>query len=165
MAHDPGRVAECRAWLLRALADLDSPGILLGAAQPRPESAVCHCRQAAEKAPKALLFWHDVPFRKTHDRRELGQSCVALDASLAAIAEEAAQLTPFAWLFRYPGEPQEPSAQEAQEALAIAQRACEAVLALLPERVRPSGCLLVASGLREGTRELDERREYHGTLA
>jgi HEPN domain-containing protein len=137
MPHDPARVAECRAWLLRALADLDAAAILLGAAKPRPESAVFHCQQAAEKAWKAFLFWHDVPLRKTHDLRELGQSCVAVDGSLAAIAEEAEQLTPFAWVFRYPGEPQELSAEEAQEALAIAQRVYEAVLARLPEEVRP----------------------------
>jgi len=59
-----------------------------------------------------------------------------LDASLAAIAKEAAQLTAFPWLFRYPGGPQKPSAQEAQEALAIVQRVYEAALARLPEEVR-----------------------------
>jgi HEPN domain-containing protein len=137
MRHDPGRVAECRGWLRRAWTDLDSAAILLRSPEPRPESAVFHCQQAVEKAWKAFLFWHDVPFRKTHDLRELGEACVALDGSLEAIAERAEQLTPFAWVFRYPGEPQEPSPEEAGEALAIATQAYEAVLARLPEEVRP----------------------------
>jgi HEPN domain-containing protein len=136
MPHDPARVAECRAWLGRALVDLDSARMLLGAPEPRPESKVFPCQQAVEKAWKGSLFWHDVPFRKTHDLRELGQSCVAVDATLAAVAEEAEQLTPFAWVFRYPGEPHQPSLQEAEEALALAQRVYEAVLARLPEEVR-----------------------------
>jgi hypothetical protein len=29
-------------------------------------AAVFHCQQAAEKALKGFLAWHDVPFRKTH---------------------------------------------------------------------------------------------------
>jgi HEPN domain-containing protein len=137
MPHDSGRIAECRAWLRRARSDLDSAAILVGAPEPRPESAVFHCQQAVEKAWKAFLVWHDVPFRKTHDLRELGESCVALDGSLQDIAGRAEQLTPFAWVFCYPGEPEEPSADEAEEALAIARRAYEAVLARLPEEVRP----------------------------
>jgi HEPN domain-containing protein len=137
MPLDPEKIAECQAWLRRARNDLDSAAILLEAPEPRPDSAVFHCQQAVEKSWKAFLVWHDVPFRKTHDLRELGESCVALDGSLRDIAEQAEQLTPFAWVFRYPGEPEEPSLDEAQEALAAARRAYEAVLARLPEEVRP----------------------------
>jgi HEPN domain-containing protein len=32
-------------------------------------AAVFHCQQAAEKALKGFLAWHDTPFRKTHDLR------------------------------------------------------------------------------------------------
>jgi HEPN domain-containing protein len=137
MPHDPRRVAECQGWLRRAWIDLDSATILLNSSEPRPETALFHCQLAAEKAGKAYLFWHDLPFHKTHDLPELGEACVALDASLQAIAQRAADLTPFAWVFRYPGEPEEPSVEEAQEALAIARQAYEAVLARLPEEVRP----------------------------
>jgi HEPN domain-containing protein len=96
MSLDPQRVAECRAWLGRAWADLDSPSILLGADRSRPDTALFHCQQVVEKAWKAFLFWNDVPFRKTHDLRELGVAC--------ASAERAEDLTQFAWVFRYPGE-------------------------------------------------------------
>ncbi len=137
MPHDPAKVAECRGWLDRAWADLESVAILLGAARPRPDTALFHCQQAAEKAWKAFLFWHDVPFRKTHNLRELGEACVALDSSLQPLAERAEDLTQFAWLFRYPGEPEEPAQEEAEAALALARAVYDAVLARLPEEVRP----------------------------
>jgi HEPN domain-containing protein len=94
MPHDPEKAAECRGWLDRAWADIDSAAILLGSNRPRPDTALFHCQQAAEKAWKALLFWHDVPFRKTHDLRKLGEACVAVDKSLAPVAQKAENLTP-----------------------------------------------------------------------
>lgn len=75
MPHDPAKVAESRAWLERASADLESAAILLAAANPRPDSSLFHCQQAVEKSWKALLFFQNVPFRKTHDLRELGEAC------------------------------------------------------------------------------------------
>ncbi len=137
MQHDPAKVAECHAWLDRAWADLDSAAILLGAARSHPDTAMFHCQQVVEKAWKAFLFWHDVPFRKTHDLRELGGACSALDSSLQPLAEQAEDLTQFAWLLRYPGEPEEPAREEAEAALALAQAVYNAVLARLPEEVHP----------------------------
>ncbi|WP_447972359.1 HEPN domain-containing protein [Nitrospira sp. Kam-Ns4a] len=137
MWHDPQKVAECRAWLERALADLDSAAILLAAPRPRPDTALFHCQQAVEKTWKAFLFWHDVPFRKTHNLRELGEAGAGIDASLATLAQRAEDLTQFAWVFRYPGEPEQPSREEAEAALALAREVYEAVLARLPGEVRP----------------------------
>jgi HEPN domain-containing protein len=137
MPHDPAKVAECRAWLHRARADLDSADILLGSARPRPDTALFHCQQAVEKAWKAFLFWHDTAFRKTHDLRELGEACAIIDRSLAALAQKAEDLTPFAWVFRYPGEPEEPSCEEADEARATAREVYDAVVSRLPEEARP----------------------------
>jgi HEPN domain-containing protein len=77
----------------------------------------------AEKAMKAFLAYHDVPFRKTHNLEELGQQCVAVDVTLAAVADQAAPLTEYAWKFRYPGEPHEPDRAEAEEAAAASLRA------------------------------------------
>ncbi len=162
MRHDPAKVAECYSWLGRAWADLDSAAILLGAARPHPDTALFHCQQAVEKAWKAFLFWHDVPFRKTHDLRELEEACSVLDSSLQPLAvaprccssacitcsvldsslqplaEQAEDLTQFAWLLRYPGEPEEPAREEATAALALAQAVYNAVLARLPAEVRPN---------------------------
>ena len=43
-------------------------------APPLPREALYHCQQAAEKALKGFLAFHDHPFRRTHDLRELGES-------------------------------------------------------------------------------------------
>lgn len=137
MPHDPEKIAECQSWLDRAWADLDSAAILLGPERARPDTALFHCQQAAEKAWKAFLVWHDVAFRKTHNLRELGKACADIDPTLAALAERAEDLTQFAWIFRYPGEPEEPSREEAEEALSVAREVYEAILARLPEEVRP----------------------------
>ena len=74
-----------RAWLARANDDLRGAEIDLAAAPPLLGDAAFHCQQAAEKALKGLLTWHDREFRKTHDLVELGGQCVAIDASLEPI--------------------------------------------------------------------------------
>jgi len=135
MSLDPQKIAECRAWLGRAWADLDSATILLAAQRPHPDTALFHCQQAAEKTWKAFLFWHDVPFRKTHNLRELGEACARVDGSLAPLAERAEDLTQFAWIFRYPGALEEPSQQEAEDALALAREVYGTTLARLPKEV------------------------------
>ncbi|HTE83978.1 MAG TPA: HEPN domain-containing protein [Dehalococcoidia bacterium] len=137
MQLDPQKVAEAREWLERASDDLREAEHDLTAAPPLVRGAVFHSQQAAEKAWKALLFWHDVPFRKTHDLRELGSVCTRLDGSLRGLADRAEDLTQFAWLFRYPGAPQAPPAEEAREALLVAREVYEAILARLPEEARP----------------------------
>lgn len=59
-------------------------------------------QQAAEKALKAFLTWHDRPFGKTHNLVELGGQCVLLDATLEGVLAPAGALTEYAWKFRYP---------------------------------------------------------------
>jgi HEPN domain-containing protein len=78
-----------------------------------------------------------VPFRKTHNLEDLSQRCVALDATLAPVAKQAAPLSEYAWKFRYPGEADEPEREEAESALAAARDICEAVLTRLPTKARP----------------------------
>lgn len=86
---------------------------------------------------KAFLAWHDVPFRKTHNLEELGRQCAAQDATLGPLADQAAPLTEYAWKFRHPGEPEEPTREEAEWALATAQKVYEAVISRLPPGARP----------------------------
>jgi hypothetical protein len=51
--------------------------------------------------------------------------------------QRGAPLTEYAWKFRYPGDPDEPSRDEAAAALALAREVHDAILALLPPEVRP----------------------------
>lgn len=60
-----------------------------------------------------------------------------LDESLKAVVDRAVPLTDYAWKFRYPGEPVEPSLTEAQEALGLAREVYETILSRLPTEVRP----------------------------
>ena len=137
MRLDPALVADTRAWLTKAGMDLRAGELLLAAVPPLLGSAAFHSQQAAEKALKALLAWHDEPFRKTHSLEELGQQALAFDTALAPLVDRAALLTQYAWKYRYPGEPEEPARQEAEVALASARETYEAVLARLPVEVHP----------------------------
>jgi len=137
MPHDPVRLAEARSWLARVAADLAAGEHGLRASPPFAGDAVFHAQQAAEKALKAFLAWRDEPFRKTHNLTELGEACVKLDATLEPLARPASRLTEYAWKFRYPGEAEAPPAEEAREALDLARRVYEAILARLPEEARP----------------------------
>ena len=137
MEPDPARVAETRDWLSKAALDLRAAEFEFTAQPPLTGDIVFHCQQLAEKSLKAFLAWHDEPFRKTHNLTEVGQQCVAIDATLADLARRAGRLTEYAWKYRYPGEPEEPSVSEAQDALAIAREVYAAILSRLPEEVRP----------------------------
>ena len=137
MAHDPVRVSETRAWILKSAKDLQAAAHDLRAAPPLLEDAVFHCQQAVEKALKGYLTWHDQPFPKTHSLEEVGEQCLTIDPSLRPFVDRAVPLTEYAWKFRYPGEPEEPTHQEAEEALAIAREVFDVILARLPNEVRP----------------------------
>lgn len=138
MEADEARLEDARAWLGKAQLDLRAAAHELAA----PDAGLLgdvmfHAQQAAEKAMKAFLAWHDVPFRKTHNLEELGRQCAALDATLGPLADQAAPLTECAWKFRYPGELEEPTREEAEWALATAQKVYEAVIGRLPPGARP----------------------------
>ncbi len=95
-----------------------------------------HCQQAAEEALKGFLTWHSSPFRKTHNLEETGEQCLKIDPTLKDLIDRAVPLTEYAWKFRYPGEPEQPTGEEAAEALVIARQVYADVLGRLPLQVR-----------------------------
>ena len=109
MLHDPQRLADTRSWLMRAAEDLRAAEHDLTARPPLTGDVAFHAQQCAEKALKAFLTWHDVAFRRTHDLAEIGRQCMDLDVSLAGVVQRAERLTAFAWVFRYPEAPDEPT--------------------------------------------------------
>lgn len=134
MALDDARVADARAWMAKAELDLRAAAHDLAAPEEGLWGDVTfHAQQAAEKAMKALLALHDSPFRKTHNLEELGRQCVALDARLETVVDQAAPLTEFAWKFRYPGDFDEPAREEAEQALLIARSVYAAILARMTD--------------------------------
>ncbi len=138
MQPEHARLQDVRAWLSKAQLDLKAAAHEIAA----PEEALWgdvafHAQKAAEKAMKAFLAWHDVPFRKTHNLEELGGQCQALDPTFGAVAHQAAPLTEYAWKFRYPGETNEPDRAEAEAALSAARNVCEAIITRLPAGTAP----------------------------
>jgi HEPN domain-containing protein len=137
MPHDPLLVTETKSWFIKAANDLRAAVHEFSAEPPLLGDIVFHCQQAAEKAMKGFLTWHNCPFRKTHSLEELGEQCLAFDQTLKPFVDHAVPLTDYAWKFRYPGEPEEPPVAEAQEALTLAREVYAALLSRLPEEVRP----------------------------
>jgi HEPN domain-containing protein len=132
----PEKVAEVRGWLGKANEDLRSARVDLEATPPILGDALFHCQQAVEKALKGFLTAHDRPFRKTHDIDVLAADCEAIDRRLAPLLLRARELTPYAWRFRYPGDPQEPTEAEAADAMARAAEVVHTVEQALPAPMR-----------------------------
>jgi len=122
MVPDDARFEDARAWLDKASLDLRAADLEMSAPEAGLWGDVAfHAQQAAEKALKAFLALHDLPFRKTHSIEELGRACAAIEPGLAELVDAAAPLTEFAWRFRYPGVAGDPSREEAGDALAVAR--------------------------------------------
>jgi HEPN domain-containing protein len=137
MPPDAIRITETRSWIVKAASDLRAAAHEFTAVPPLLDDIVFHAQQAVEKALKAFLTSHDRPFRKTHDLVEIGQACVELDNSLEPLLRASAPLTEYAWRFRYPGEPEEPTEDEARAAIEVAREVYAAILTRLPVGARP----------------------------
>ena len=137
MPPDSDRIAEARPWFTKAAHDLRAAEVLLAAAPPLLGEAAYHCQQAAEKALKGYLSWHDIPFGKTHDLAAIGGLCVIRDTTLEPLCVRASRLSVFAWAFRYPGDPEEPEQDAVEEAIGLAREVFGAMLSRLPAELRP----------------------------
>jgi HEPN domain-containing protein len=125
-------------WLSKARRDLDSATRLASGPKPLLDTAIYHCQQAAEKALKGWLAYHDQRFEKTHDVRMLATLAAALKAEFANWFDTAETLTPYATAYRYPGETLEPTRPEFESALQMAQALYQYILSCLPPEVHPS---------------------------
>jgi hypothetical protein len=63
MPHDPALVAETIAWFTKAANDRRAADYEFGAVPPLLGDIVFRCPQAAEKAMKGFLTWHNRPRR------------------------------------------------------------------------------------------------------
>ena len=71
MPRDEVLAGDTRAWLEQAVKDLRRVEILLAVTPPDVEGALFHSQQAAEKALKGFLTWHDIAFRQVHELGEI----------------------------------------------------------------------------------------------
>ena len=72
-----------------------------------------------------------------HDPVRLEDTRAWLIKAEKDLIDQAVPLTEYAWKFRYPCELYEPTDDEAQQALQIANELYDAVVARLPAEVRP----------------------------
>jgi HEPN domain-containing protein len=137
MPRDAVLIADTAGWVKKAAADLRAAQVGIDVDPPLLGDVVFHCQQTVEKVFKAFLTYHDQPFRKTHNLEELGEACLRLDPSLAHLVDEAVPLSEYAWVFRYPGEPETPDLHECEAALSVARAVYQTILSRLPEETHP----------------------------
>lgn len=131
---DEAKALEVRQWLIKADHDLRSASRLMEGESPLPDTAVYHCQQAAEKALKAYLALNDVPLQRVHILGILIEQCMEFDDSFQELREIADILTPFAVVFRYPGDYVEPEIADAEDAVKMAQVVYDFVISRMPSR-------------------------------
>ena len=116
--------------MARARSDLESAEGLSNIS--KYGDALFFCQQAAEKALKAFLTFHQTPFRKTQYLRDLVPDCLAIDGSLRPTLDPIDSFSEYAWRFRYSGAPYEPDAAEVARAFQLAEVAVREIEQRLP---------------------------------
>ena len=134
---DEARLDLIRVWMVKAVHDLDAARTLASDSKRLLDAAIFHCQQAAEKALKALLTFHDTTFEKTHDCRLLAQMALPHHQDMIELIPLARLLTPYAVIFRYPFGPIFPDQDEFNEALKAAETIVSFVLKVLPPQAQP----------------------------
>jgi HEPN domain-containing protein/predicted nucleotidyltransferase len=132
LLHGVDGMRFAREWIDKAAKDWAAALILINEKPPLLDSGAFHCQQAAEKVLKAYLVQMNDPFEKVHDLRLLCDRAAKFDGRFQDLREEAATLNRYAVLLRYPGEP-DPTAEEANSALAMLQHIWSFVMERLPK--------------------------------
>jgi len=129
-----------RAWLIKARNDLTTAREVGALADGPLDTAIYHCQQAAEKAVKGFLAFHDHRLERSHDVERLVELASGYEARFKNYEDAAIILTPYATAYRYPGEfaTLEPSRAEFEEALKLAGDLMSFALSLLPADVQPT---------------------------
>jgi HEPN domain-containing protein len=100
-------------WFRFACNDLIVAKHTLEDLYPRQIEIACfHCQQAAEKALKGYLLFHNIESPKIHNLRLLCQMCMQQDNLFETLLASCSDLTPYGVEARYPG------GLEADEAMA-----------------------------------------------
>ena len=127
-----------QAWLIKAQHDLASAQRLAAGEDPLLDTAIYHCQQAAEKAIKGFLVYHDTRFEKTHDLAILALETSPFTQDFVSLGVESSRLTRYATLFRYPETQMEPAKAEYEQAYQDASEFVSIALALIPAEAHPA---------------------------
>jgi len=126
-----------RLWLLKARDDLVMARRAMELDPAIIDGACYHVQQAVEESLKAVLVLREVEPPRTHDIGLLLKRCGEIDERLNSISQDLVWLTSFGVDVRYPGVGEDPTANQAREALSLAQTTLAIVSEIVPESDRP----------------------------
>lgn len=112
-------------WLEKAKTDLRMAELALLEEPPLFDQVIFHAQQAGEKALKGLLAAAEHPIPRTHDCVQILEHVLEFLPELARLADDAAFLSQFAVLPRYPGFCVDDLAADASDAYVRAGRLVE----------------------------------------
>jgi len=96
-------IKHAQEWLAYAQRDYDFAVDVESHFWPKHIEKICYnCQQAAEKALKAILAYHDVEIPRTHNIKELVDKCKEHSGSIELENRVARQMTRYATISRYP---------------------------------------------------------------
>ncbi len=124
---------------MKAYGDLHTAIQIGGLPDGHLDAGIYHCQQAAEKALKGYLVFRESPFEKIHDLGKIVERAIMLEPGFKDYEDAAELLTPYASAYRYPDEQGfvDPTREEFNEAITLAQSVYDFVLNLLPKEARP----------------------------
>ncbi len=131
MKSRPSKEQRVSAWLRIADSDLRLAEVAASLEDPPGDLASFHAQQCAEKYLKGALTFLRIGFPKTHDLSELCRMLSPQWPDMPLTASEVAELTDYAVASRYPDEWEEITPSEIRQAIDMAKRVREAVLAFL----------------------------------
>lgn len=126
-----------QAWLVKARHDLAAARKLGTGPDAYLDTAIYLCQQAAEKAAKGFLAFHDEPLVRTHDIEVLARVAMRHEIRFTEWLEASARMTPYATEYRYPGVEESPTKEEYEQALDDSEGFYQFVISLLPATVHP----------------------------
>lgn len=125
-------MANYKGWISKAKSDLRLAEKGVKDDDFTLDTAIYHTQQCAEKALKGFLTYHNKSYSKTHDLTKLLKACCMLDPEFIHLDVDAAKLSPFATLFRYPIDVE--ITIERKEVLEAIQRA-EKILSFVEKKI------------------------------
>ncbi|MDR1925151.1 MAG: HEPN domain-containing protein [Planctomycetaceae bacterium] len=108
-------------WFQKAKSDLNAAKTLAKLKPPEKDIVCFHCQQAAEKALKAYLIFHDVEPERTHDLEKLCKDCGQYDDSFFKFLGIGKIMSKYAVQPRYPSYFLNITETETEQAIEYAQ--------------------------------------------
>ena len=116
-----------RKWLIKADNDLKTAKHCIIAEEVISDSVCFHAQQAMEKFLKAYLISKDISPQKTHKIEILIENCKNFDNSFNEL-DGIEKMSEYAVELRYPDDFYNPSIEEAQESIIVAQKVKDFVI-------------------------------------